>query len=125
MRNCWRATTTPAGWSCGPWTSTRGSPAMSDVVAHDLLASSPDTWRDRSADPPAVPPALDPPPPGTPLAARLRALHARHLLREQRARDVYAASRSPERGWPVAGNDAVFAFVRRLVRQRRSAFVRM
>ena len=66
-----------------------------------------------------------PPPAGAPVGERLRALHRRHLLREQRAKDVYAESRSPERGWPVADNDAVFAFFRRLVRRRRGAFAAM
>ena len=91
----------------------------------DLLATSAETWRDRSLDPPTIPAELVPPPADAPIGERLRALHRRHLLREQRAKDVYAASRSPERGWPVADNDAVFAFFRRLVRRRRGAFAAM
>ncbi|MEO5851681.1 MAG: ABC transporter ATP-binding protein [Nocardioides sp.] len=90
----------------------------------DLLASSPDTWRDRALDPPVIPPALVPPVDAD-VPARLRALKARHLLREERAERVFAESRSPERGWPVAGNDAVVAFVRDLVRRRRGAFAAM
>ena len=87
----------------------------------DLLASSPDTWRDRSQDAPAVPPELEPPV-GAPWRERLRALRRRHVMREQRAQRVYAESRSPERGWPVADNAAVIAFVGRLLHQRRRAF---
>jgi ABC-type multidrug transport system fused ATPase/permease subunit len=91
----------------------------------DLLATSAATWRDRALDPPVVPLDLVPPPDGTPVAERLRALRRRHLIREQRAQQVYAASRSPERGWPVADNDAVFAFVRQLISRRRGPFTAM
>ena len=91
----------------------------------DLLATSAETWRDRSLDPPTIPAELVPPPSDAPIGERLRALHRRHVVREQRAKDVYAASRSPERGWPVADNDAVFAFFRRLIRRRRGAFATM
>jgi ABC-type multidrug transport system fused ATPase/permease subunit len=91
----------------------------------DLLATSAETWRDRTLDPPVVPLDLVPPPDGTPMAERLRALRRRHLIREQRAQQVYAASRSPERGWPVADNEAVFAFVRRLISRRRGPFAAM
>jgi len=91
----------------------------------DLLATSAQTWRDRSLDPPEIPVELDPPAPGTPLGERLAGLRARHLLREQRSRQVYADSRSPVRGWPVADNEAVFAFLGRLVRHRRRAFTVM
>ena len=91
----------------------------------DLLATSAQTWRDRSLDPPEIPVELDPPARGTPLGERLAGLRARHLLREQRSRQVYADSRSPVRGWPVADNEAVFAFLGRLVRHRRRAFTVM
>ena len=77
----------------------------------DLLASSPDTWRDRSLDAPVIPPGLVPDPAAS-WPDRLRGLRSRHLLREQRAKDVYEQSRAPERGWPVADNQAVFAFRR-------------
>ena len=39
----------------------------------------------------------------------------RHRLRRERAEQVYAASRNPERGWPVARDEVVFAFLRDLV----------
>jgi ABC-type multidrug transport system fused ATPase/permease subunit len=91
----------------------------------DLLASSADTWRDRALDPPLLPPGLDKPAPGTPVPDRLRGLRTRHRLREERAERVYAESRSPARGWPVADNDAVFAFVRRLISRRRGPFAAM
>ncbi len=83
------------------------------TLASDPLATSVETWRDRDAREPAVPVELVPPPPGVGRRERLSALRRRHLLREQRARDTYAASRSPERGWPVADNHVVLAFFRR------------
>ncbi len=87
----------------------------------DLLETSPDTWRDRTLDPPVIPPELHPPVDATP-AERNRALWARHDLRRQRAEDVYDASRNPERGWPVSGNRAVLAFFRDLLASRKGMF---
>ncbi|CUR57398.1 ABC transporter related protein [metagenome] len=87
----------------------------------DLLSTSRDTWRNRAQDPPAIPPALVPPVDAS-WQVRLDALRARHRLRQQRAEKVYADSRSPERGWPVADNAAVFAFLGRLLRERRAMF---
>ncbi len=87
----------------------------------DLLASSPDTWRDRAFDPPVIPPELIPPVDATP-RQRNTALWARHDLRRQRAEDVYTASRNPERGWPVSGNRAVLTFFRDLLGSRRGMF---
>ncbi|UAL31796.1 ABC transporter ATP-binding protein/permease [Nocardioides rotundus] len=43
----------------------------------------------------------------------------RHHLRRQTAEEVYAASRNPERGWPVADDHAVFGFFRDLISTRR------
>ncbi len=87
----------------------------------DLLATSPDTWRDRTLDPPVVPPELVPPTDAT-WGGRWRAFQHRHDVRRQRSEDVYAASRNPERGWPVAGNREVLAFFRDLLRERRGSF---
>jgi ABC-type multidrug transport system fused ATPase/permease subunit len=87
----------------------------------DLLATSPDTWRDRTLDPPAVPPELAPPTDAS-WGERWHAFRQRHDLRRQRAEDVYAASRNPDRGWPVAGNKEVLAFFKDLFRTRRRAF---
>jgi ABC-type multidrug transport system fused ATPase/permease subunit len=56
---------------------------------------------------------------GLPWSERLAGLRTRHRLRGQRARAVYAASRNPERGLPVAGNAAAWAFVARLLRTRK------
>ncbi|GAA2133611.1 ABC transporter ATP-binding protein [Nocardioides bigeumensis] len=99
---------------------------MPDVSAHpDLLATSAETWRERTLDPPVVPEELVPPPKSSPWSVRVRALQQRHRLREQRAETVYAESRNPDRGWPVADNDAVFAFFKRLLRLRRGAFAAM
>jgi ABC-type multidrug transport system fused ATPase/permease subunit len=91
------------------------------TLASDPLATSAETWRDRDIREPAVPVELLPPR-GVGRRERLSALRRRHLLREQRARDTYAASRSPERGWPVADNRTVLAFFRGLVRDRGSEF---
>jgi ABC-type multidrug transport system fused ATPase/permease subunit len=90
------------------------------TLASDPLASSVETWRARDAREPAVPVELVPPPRSVGRRERLSALRRRHLLREQRARDTYAASRSPERGWPVADNRVVLAFFRRLLRERKT-----
>jgi ABC-type multidrug transport system fused ATPase/permease subunit len=96
---------------------------MSTLVsesASDPLATSAETWRDRGLHEPVVPVELVPPPRGAGRRVRVTALHRRHLLREQRARETYAASRSPERGWPVADNHVVLAFFRRLMRERKT-----
>ncbi len=97
---------------------------MGRTVVLDLLGTSADTWRDRTLDPPALPPELVPPSDAS-IRERLRALRRRHLLREERARAVFAQSRNPERGWPVADNAAVGEFLRRLLRERRGAFAAM
>jgi ABC-type multidrug transport system fused ATPase/permease subunit len=57
-----------------------------------------------------------------PLGVRMRALQERHRLRRERAERVYADSRSPARGWPVADEREVVGFVAALIRQRRGAF---
>ncbi len=88
----------------------------------DLLATSPQTWRDRRLDAPVIPPELVPPVDAT-LKERNAALWARHDLRRQRAEQVYAASRNPERGWPVSGNRAVLSFFRDLLGSRRGTFI--
>jgi len=90
----------------------------------DLLETSADTWRDRTLDPPAVPLELVPPSDAS-IRERLRALRRRHLLRAERARAVFAQSRKPERGWPVADSAAVRVFFARLLRERRGAIAAM
>ena len=85
------------------------------------LADSAETWQSRPASP-VVPPELVPPTSG-PIFSRLRAWRQRHLLREQRARDYYAASRQPERGLPVADRPAVVAFLREMLQTRRAMVV--
>jgi ABC-type multidrug transport system fused ATPase/permease subunit len=90
----------------------------------DLLASSPDTWRNVADDPPAIPVELVPPV-DPPWRVRLAGLRSRHLLRKERAERVYAESRNPGRGWPVADYPAVWEFGRRLVGSRRQLFVQM
>ena len=71
-----RQTGTPRSRTGRPRT---GSRAMSDLVAPDLLATSAETWRDRSLDPPTIPAELVPPPSDAPIGERLRALHRRHV----------------------------------------------
>ena len=95
----------------------------------DLLAGSGDTWDQRRTDtggrPEApIPASLQPPYVGSP-AHRVRLWHARHLLRRDRAEASYAASRHPERGLPVADGPAVVAFLRDLLRTRRTAIIVM
>jgi ABC-type multidrug transport system fused ATPase/permease subunit len=97
------------------------STLVSDSWASDPLATSAETWRDRGSVEPAVPVELVPPS-GATRRERMAALRRRHLLREQRARATYAASRSPERGWPVADNRTVLTFFRGLLRDRRAEF---
>jgi ABC-type multidrug transport system fused ATPase/permease subunit len=96
------------------------STLVSESGATDPLATSAETWHDRDSREPVIPAALVPPGHGVGRRERLSALRRRHLLREQRALDTYAASRSPERGWPVADNHAVLAFFRDLLRERRA-----
>src|SRR5919107_322832 len=88
----------------------------------DLLATSPDTWRDRDTESPVIPRELIPPETGS-FTDRVTALRRRHALRERRALENYAQSRKPERGWPVADNQAVLKFARTLFRERRRMFV--
>ena len=90
------------------------------TLASDPLVTSAETWREHGHREPAIPAELVPPPTGVGRRERVSALHRRHLLREERAKATYAASRSPERGWPVADNHVVLAFFRGLLRERRS-----
>ncbi|MGA9746326.1 MAG: ABC transporter ATP-binding protein [Nocardioides sp.] len=87
----------------------------------DLLATSPETWRERDDAPPVIPAELRPP---TNASRRERydAFWERHDLRRERAEQNYADSRSPARGWPVAGNRAVLDFFKELVTTRRGRF---
>lgn len=57
--------------------------------------------------------------PGLAWRDRMAALRRRYRLRAERARTVYLDSRTPERGLPVAGNRAAWAFVKRLLATRR------
>ena len=88
----------------------------------DRLATSAVTWRDTTLDPPVLPAQLTAPPGGTSARARIRAMQDRHRLRRERAERVYADSRSPSRGWPVADDRAVVRFTAGLIRERRWSF---
>jgi ABC-type multidrug transport system fused ATPase/permease subunit len=88
----------------------------------DLLETSAATWRDRTLDPPVLPPELSSSTTGGSPRTRVRALRVRHRVRRERAERVYAGSRAPVRGWPVADDRAVVRFVAGLVRQRGRAF---
>jgi ABC-type multidrug transport system fused ATPase/permease subunit len=92
---------------------------VSESAAADPLATSGATWREPGTAEPVIPPELVPPV-GAGGRERASALRRRHLLRELRAQQTYAASRSPERGWPVADNHVVLAFFRGLLRERRA-----
>ena len=78
------------------------------TATSDLLDTSAETWRARTDREPAIPPELVPPL-GATRRERMSALRRRHLLREQRALDTYAASRNPDRGWPVVIASVVIA----------------
>ena len=81
------------------------------------LPGSAETWRAGPPDP-AVPVELAAPRTGS-LVARTRAWRARHALRAERARQLFASSRDPQHGLPVADGAAVLRFVRDLMRSRR------
>ena len=83
----------------------------------DLLATSADTWAAGSSEG-EVPASLLVRPGGS-WGERWRALWQRHAVRQGRAEEVFASSRNPERGLPVAGNDKAVAFVRTLLTTRR------
>ncbi len=76
-----------------------------------------DTWLDHP-DQPRLPDGLQLTP-GLPWGERLAALRRRHRLRRERAETVFGESRNPERGLPVAGSRAAWAFVQRLLAARK------
>jgi ABC-type multidrug transport system fused ATPase/permease subunit len=81
------------------------------------LRGSEETWR-AELIPPRFPERLIADRRGSP-KARLREWRQRHLLREQRANDYFAASRNPEHGLPVAETSAVTGFIGGLLRDRK------
>lgn len=93
------------------------------LPVRELLPGSADTWR-TDAPEPRLPASLHidrslPP------RARLDAWQARHRLRAERARRVFADSRAPERGLPVARARRAFAFVGDLVSTRKARAIAM
>lgn len=93
-------------------------------MSDDLLATSADTWSDGPAEP-AVPGVLSRlyEMGGQPWGERLRALRERYLVRQQRAAEFFAGTRSPVRGLPVAPSSAAIQFIRELVASRRGLFI--
>ena len=89
----------------------------------DLLATSAATWRDTDVSAPLLPPQLGTPSTDGSPRERITSLRDRHRLRRERAERVYAESRSPARGWPVADDRAVVHFVAALIRRRRRSFI--
>src|SRR3954453_5818481 len=85
------------------------------------LRGSAQTWR-VTLPAPEIPGELVPPSSGS-LRSRARAWHHRHLLRERRAQEFFAASRHPDRGLPVADRRGVGAFASRMLGSRRSMIV--
>jgi ABC-type multidrug transport system fused ATPase/permease subunit len=81
------------------------------------LPGSAETWR-RSAADPRIPDELYPSGAGS-VGQRLAEWRRRHLLRERRATEFFAASRRPERGLPVAERKAVASFVGGMLSRRR------
>jgi ABC-type multidrug transport system fused ATPase/permease subunit len=82
------------------------------------LRGSAETWRSNPSAP-EVPEELLLPRRGS-VRSRLRAWRQRHLLRQRRAEEFFAASRNPDRGLPVADRREVGAFASRLLRTRRA-----
>ena len=94
----------------------------------DLATTSAATWRDRQGetvdvlDPDAVPEELWPPRPGS-TAERLSAWQDRHLLRERRAKRVFAQSRIGAGGLPVSDGHTVRRFIADLIKRSRGLVV--
>jgi ABC-type multidrug transport system fused ATPase/permease subunit len=89
----------------------------------DLLSTSAATWRDTALDPPALPPLLATPLSDASPSEHTKAMRDRHRLRRERAERVYAESRNPKRGWPVADERDVVRFVAARIRERRWSFL--
>lgn len=87
------------------------------------LEGSAETWREHAHEP-RVPAELFPPEQASP-RERLRLWRARHRIREERARQVFEASRRPERGLPVAENKQVATFLIGLFKTRRGMITLM
>ncbi len=88
----------------------------------DLLSTSAATWRDSARDQPVLPIELTANQNGASVRARIKGLRDRHRLRRERAERVYADSRNPARGWPVADERAVVRFIAGKIRERRWSF---
>ncbi len=105
----------------GPYAGAAAGAAGGEAT-YDPLASSAQTWRSVEDRAPRVPAELQVPT-TTWGQIRNRGFRRRHALRAGRAAEVFARSRRPERGLPVADNRAAIAFVRRLLTTRRRQVV--
>lgn len=97
------------------------SASNADAGLNERIPGSAATWRS-DAPLPRVRPEMHIDP-SLPSRDRLTAWRKRHRLRGERARRVFAESRSPKRGLPVARARQALRFVRELVstRKRRTA----
>lgn len=88
-------------------------------MSAELLPGSVATWVEPTHDgrDPRLPALLVDRPQG--LIRRLKAFKDRFFLRQRRAEEVFAASRNPAQGLPVAQNAAVVAFLHGLLVHRR------
>ncbi|MDR2619518.1 MAG: hypothetical protein LBC29_00065, partial [Propionibacteriaceae bacterium] len=77
----------------------------------EMFPGSAATWDNppTTALRPPINPRLLAPITGSPIA-RIREFVTRHRMRRTHAEEVYAQSRNPERGLPVADAPAVYAF---------------
>ena len=93
-------------------------------MSTDVLTTSASTWSDEP-NRVELPAELATPARRGPWAllrtprTQLRGLADRFRIRQGRAEEFFAASRNPERGLPVAGNDKAFGFLGGLLRTRR------
>ena len=95
---------------------------MTQTFENQVFEDSEQSWSSTPQRRQDLPDALFPTHEGG-MGQRLRDLRARYLLRQQRANDFFRASRSPERGMPVADNKAVLDFMKGLFTTRPGMLV--
>lgn len=80
---------------------------------------SAETWRDTPRVHGELPVGLTEASSGWP-RQRYQGFRTRHALRRRRAEQIYALSRNPEQGLPVAADSAVISFIGGLIKQRKT-----